>query len=169
MKDTPSVMRCSAYDHAGQNPVDDDIETERVRHRATSVPGQEQTHAPQQTASLFDHLVRGGEQRGWNFKTERLRGLHVGGERELRRLLERQVRGPRAFENAINQGRHARKALALIRTVGHQAAQMQIEENLVNLSPGMAATVEIKTGSRRIISYLLSPFVKYGHESLRER
>src|SRR5262249_20651742 len=35
--------------------------------------------------------------------------------------------------------------------------QMQIEDKMVNLSPGMAVTVEIKTGSRRIISYLLSP------------
>jgi hemolysin D len=47
--------------------------------------------------------------------------------------------------------------------------QMQVEDKLVNLSPGMAATVEIKTGSRRIISYLLSPLLRYGHESLRER
>ena len=48
-------------------------------------------------------------------------------------------------------------------------AQMQIEDKLVNLSPGMAVTIEIKTGSRRIISYLLSPLVRYKHESLRER
>jgi hemolysin D len=48
-------------------------------------------------------------------------------------------------------------------------AQMQIEDRLVNLSPGMAVTVEIKTGSRRIISYLLSPIVKYKQEMLRER
>ena len=48
-------------------------------------------------------------------------------------------------------------------------AQMQIEDKLVNLTPGMAVTVEINTGSRRLISYLLSPLVKYGHESLRER
>nr|WP_249147544.1 hypothetical protein [Bradyrhizobium jicamae] len=34
---------------------------------------------------------------------------------------------------------------------------MQIEENLIKLSPGMAVTVEIKTGSRSVISYLLSP------------
>jgi hemolysin D len=47
--------------------------------------------------------------------------------------------------------------------------QMQVDENLVNLTPGMAATVEIKTGSRRIISYILSPLAKYSHESLRER
>jgi hemolysin D len=46
---------------------------------------------------------------------------------------------------------------------------MQVEDRLVNLSPGMAVTVEIKTGSRRIISYLLSPLLKYKQESLRER
>ncbi len=48
-------------------------------------------------------------------------------------------------------------------------AQMQVENKLVNLSPGMAVTVEIKTGSRRIISYLLSPLLRYKQESLRER
>jgi hemolysin D len=47
--------------------------------------------------------------------------------------------------------------------------QMQIEENLVNLSSGMAVTVEIKTGDRAVISYLLSPLLKYKQESLRER
>jgi hemolysin D len=47
--------------------------------------------------------------------------------------------------------------------------QMQIEEGLVNLGPGMAVTVEIKTGSRRIISYLLSPLIRYRQEVLRER
>ena len=48
-------------------------------------------------------------------------------------------------------------------------AQMQVDDKLVNLSPGMAVTVEIKTGSRRIISYLLSPVLKYKQEVLRER
>jgi hemolysin D len=46
---------------------------------------------------------------------------------------------------------------------------MQIDENKVRLSPGMAVTVEIKTGTRRIIGYLLSPLVRYGHDTLRER
>jgi hemolysin D len=48
-------------------------------------------------------------------------------------------------------------------------AQMQVEDKMVNLSPGMAVTAEIKTGSRRIIGYLLSPLMKYKEESLRER
>jgi hemolysin D len=47
--------------------------------------------------------------------------------------------------------------------------QMQVEDRLVDLSPGMAVTVEIKTGSRRIITYLLSPLLRYKQEALRER
>jgi hemolysin D len=46
---------------------------------------------------------------------------------------------------------------------------MQIEGKEVNLAPGMAVTAEIKTGERRIISYLLSPLRKYRQDSLRER
>lgn len=47
--------------------------------------------------------------------------------------------------------------------------QLAIEDKQVNLSPGMAVTAEIKTGRRRIISYLLSPLSRYQHDSLRER
>ena len=46
---------------------------------------------------------------------------------------------------------------------------MQVEDNLVNLSPGTAVTVEVKAGSRAIITYLLSPLLRYKQESLRER
>ena len=33
----------------------------------------------------------------------------------------------------------------------------------------MAVTVEIKTGSRRVISYLLPPLLRYKQDALRER
>jgi hemolysin D len=46
---------------------------------------------------------------------------------------------------------------------------MQIEDKKVNLAPGMAVTAEIKTGSRSILSYLLSPIMRFKSESLRER
>lgn len=46
---------------------------------------------------------------------------------------------------------------------------IQVEGRQVNLTPGMAVTVEIKTGHRRIIEYLLSPLLKSVKESLRER
>jgi hemolysin D len=47
--------------------------------------------------------------------------------------------------------------------------KMRIDDRMVNLSPGMAVTVEIKTGSRMILSYLLSPLLRYRQETLRER
>lgn len=47
--------------------------------------------------------------------------------------------------------------------------RMRVDDKEVSLSPGMAVTVEIRTGTRRIITYLLSPLLRYGHESLRER
>ena len=46
---------------------------------------------------------------------------------------------------------------------------MNIDGRRVKLSPGMAVTVEIRTGTRRIISYLLSPVLKYSHDAFTER
>jgi hemolysin D len=37
------------------------------------------------------------------------------------------------------------------------------------LGPGLAATVEIRTGTRRVIEYLVSPLLRYRDEALRER
>ena len=39
----------------------------------------------------------------------------------------------------------------------------------VLLSPGMSGSVEIKTGTRRVIEYVLAPLLQHGRESLRER
>ena len=50
-----------------------------------------------------------------------------------------------------------------------QRATMQVEGKTVNLSAGMAVSVEIKTGKRRVIEYFLSPLLQHGSESLRER
>ena len=46
---------------------------------------------------------------------------------------------------------------------------IQVEGKSVNLSPGMAVSVEIKTGKRRVIDYFLSPLIQHTSESLRER
>ena len=55
-------------------------------------------------------------------------------------------------------------------------ARIRLDESAVEteqgpqpLEPGMTVTAEIKTGQRRIITYLLSPFMRYRHEALRER
>jgi hemolysin D len=48
-------------------------------------------------------------------------------------------------------------------------AMIVIDGKDVKLSPGMAATVEIKTGKRKLIEFLLSPLMKMTDESGRER
>ncbi len=46
---------------------------------------------------------------------------------------------------------------------------MQVEGKLVKLSPGMAVSVEIKTGQRKLIEFFLAPLLKYKDESILER
>jgi len=48
-------------------------------------------------------------------------------------------------------------------------ATLMIDGVKVNLTPGMALSVEIKTGKRRVIDYLLSPLQQHTTEALRER
>jgi hemolysin D len=53
--------------------------------------------------------------------------------------------------------------------VSLDVTRIQIDDTLANLAPGMAITAEIKTGSRAVITYLLSPLLRYTHDSMRER
>ncbi len=53
--------------------------------------------------------------------------------------------------------------------VSLDSTSMMIDNKEKPLTPGMSASVEIKTGERRIISYVLSPLIKHTNESLRER
>jgi hemolysin D len=46
---------------------------------------------------------------------------------------------------------------------------MNVDGKTVNLTPGMAATVEIKTGKRKLIEFLLSPLMRMTQEAGRER
>ncbi|MDP2109274.1 MAG: HlyD family type I secretion periplasmic adaptor subunit [Anaerolineales bacterium] len=46
---------------------------------------------------------------------------------------------------------------------------LRVENKTVRLTPGMAVTVEVKTGKRRVIEYFLSPLMQVTSESLRER
>ena len=63
----------------------------------------------------------------------------------------------------------SRRARSYAARIALETTRMEIEGRMVDLSAGMAVTAEIKTGERRIISYLLSPLRKYRQESLRER
>lgn len=50
-----------------------------------------------------------------------------------------------------------------------QRKSMMVDGVSIRLSPGMATTVDIKIGKRRVIEYFLDPLLKYTSESLRER
>lgn len=56
------------------------------------------------------------------------------------------------------------------------AVRITLTKNTINvegkelpLSAGMSVNVELKTGTRRVIEYILSPLVQHGHEALSER
>ena len=54
-------------------------------------------------------------------------------------------------------------------TVAIEEQAMNIEGATIPLTSGMTVTVEIKTDSRRVIDYLLSPLAKIASEALKER
>lgn len=46
---------------------------------------------------------------------------------------------------------------------------LSVDGKEMPLTPGMTVNVEIKTGERRVIEYVLSPLLQHEHESLHER
>jgi hemolysin D len=60
------------------------------------------------------------------------------------------------------------RSLSIPRVLSLDKTQMLIEDRQVNLSFGMAVTVEIKTRSRHIIEYLLSPLFRHRQQAMRE-
>jgi hemolysin D len=81
--------------------------------------------------------------------------------------VEKSAATPQGADAASSEPRG--QELSFAARVSFDRMSMQVEGKTVNLSPGMAVTVEIKTGSRRIIDYLLSPIARYRHDSMRER
>jgi hemolysin D len=49
------------------------------------------------------------------------------------------------------------------------ATHVRVDGRDLGLSPGMAVTVDIHLGTRRLIEYLLAPLLRYKNESARER
>lgn len=68
--------------------------------------------------------------------------------------------------DAIND---EKRGLIYSTRVKMEKASINVDGTPVNLSPGMAVSVEIKTGKRRVIEYFLSPLIAYTSESMRER
>jgi membrane fusion protein, hemolysin D len=54
-------------------------------------------------------------------------------------------------------------------TISLPRRSIQVDEREINLTPGMAVTVEINTGSRRVIDYVLSPLREVASKTAHER
>lgn len=61
------------------------------------------------------------------------------------------------------------KGLIYAARVLMKGASIRVGDKHVKLTPGMAVTVEVKTGTRRLIEFVLSPLLRYRDEGLRER
>ena len=61
------------------------------------------------------------------------------------------------------------KGLIYQARVSLKQTHMYIDGKPVKLAPGMAVSVEIKTGQRRLIEFFLAPLLRYKDESIRER
>lgn len=69
-------------------------------------------------------------------------------------------------EDAIND---EKRGLVYATRVAIERPTIGVNGSDIRLVPGMAVTVEIKTGRRRVIEYFLAPLMQYGQESIRER
>ena len=76
---------------------------------------------------------------------------------------------PRGQNASENDSQQQGQDLVYAVRISLDQHQMQDGNKMVDLGPGMAVTAEVKTGSRRIIGYLLSPIAKYEHDVGRER
>jgi len=64
---------------------------------------QQETHAPQQTTALFDHLVGALQQRCRHFDAKRLWGLQIDHQLKFGRLFDRQVGRLRTPEYLVDK------------------------------------------------------------------
>ena len=72
----------------------------------------------------FDHVVGAGEQRCRDIEPERLRSFEVDHQLELSGLLDGKVCGARSIENATHIVACAPEQGWVIRSIGHQAADL---------------------------------------------
>ena len=64
---------------------------------------------------------------------------------------------------------HEQLGLAYLAQLSMATTTMSVGAKRVNLSPGMAVSVDVNIGTRRIIEFLLSPLLRYRDEGMTER
>jgi hemolysin D len=75
----------------------------------------------------------------------------------------------RASETPMFAGAQRLQNLVFPITIALEKTELPAGGRLAPLSPGMSVSAEIKTGSRRILEYLMSPILETAAEAMRER
>jgi hemolysin D len=75
----------------------------------------------------------------------------------------------RIAKDATKDESEEKRGLVYTVAVALERSKIQVDSANLAISAGMSATVEIKTGERRVISYLLSPLLKHQREAMNER
>src|SRR5437763_11808125 len=108
----------------------------------------EETHAPQQTITLFYHLVGAGEHDRRHLEAERLGGLEVEHRLVFGRRLHRQVSRLLALEDAIDIAGRLPVSVDVVSPVGPPEAFMGLLAG-IHVHPGNAQLVSHDEGSSR--------------------
>jgi hemolysin D len=97
-----------------------------------------------------------------------LEGRVVGVSRDVVEPLDRQSAATPPSGAPAGSGAAAQAPTYVVR-IALAKTSMMVDGRLKPLQPGMSVTADIRTGSRSIIDYLLSPIARKAQESLHER
>ena len=75
----------------------------------------------------------------------------------------------KAIKTGAFSGAQRTQNLVFPLTLKMERAEIMADGVVVPLSPGMAVSIEVQTGSRRIIEYIFSPLVGVASEAMHER
>src|ERR1019366_2408541 len=92
----------------------------------------EETHASQQTASLFDHLIGERQQRWRHCNGKSLRSLEINDHLVSGRLDDRQVCGSFAIKDAAGVGASLLQCIRKTGPVAHQTAIVGLQPGWIN-------------------------------------
>jgi hemolysin D len=90
-------------------------------------------------------------------------------EQEARRAQANAMTSANAAAAPLNEAPGQPQNFVFPIVIALDTSVMNADGTIIPLTPGMTVSAEIKTDSRRIIDYLLSPIAKVASEAMKER